>query len=118
MDLSLIVPLLLAAAQPAAVPPAAVDETGWSWCVADAAGPAGQVRYFSDPFEGDADIDIQRAFREYLDQSYTASRKTSGYAVACRSFPDLAAANAELRADSTARTGVTDVMTKWRAHFQ
>lgn len=111
-----LLPLLILAA-PAAAQHDAEDET-WSWCVADASSPAGKLRYFSDPFEGETGPDIQGAFAEYLKQIYTPRDKASGFAVTCQTDAGLKANVASLAAAKVPKPGVRDVPTGWRFHFE
>jgi len=112
----LLLPLLICAV-PAVAQHHAEDET-WSWCVADASSPAGKLRYFSDPFEGVTNIDIQNSYAEYLRQAYGTRNRASGFAVTCRNDDGLKASSASLAAAKAPKPGVRDVPTGWRFHFE
>ena len=107
----------LVLADPAAAQHHAENET-WSWCVAGASSPAGKLRYFSDPFEGETSADIQNAYAEYLAKAYGARDKASGFAVTCQTDEGLEANTTSLAAAKAPKPGVRDVPTGWRFHFE
>ena len=117
MKLAIALLPLLICTVPAAAQHDPQDET-WSWCVADASSPAGRLRYFSDPFEGETSVDIRNAYAEYLAQAYGARDQASGFAVTCTTDAGLKANAASLAAAKTPKPGIKDVTTGWRFHFE
>jgi hypothetical protein len=113
--------LLLSAAAPiiAQTPePAPAPAESWSWCVTDAIAASGPVRYFSDPFEGGAEGQIDAAFAEYVRNTYAARDGTRDFKPSCHTDDGLPASQASLRAAMAAKPGIRDVATAWRFHFE